>query len=679
MSIGSSSDKDILLSALKNAPHWERCLNWTKCDDLENFCGVESSNGRVSALFLTGFGLTSPIPMELLKLTHLEALVLDSNKLNGTIDSILGKFTKLQFLNISSNNFFGPLPQGAAKHIIKDEQNSIVDDERYAMQKVNRSGFVAFPGDSKQNMKTFPTYLSESSLFYCGRDCRICMCGLCVGDMCIKGCPCADCLNLCDKRYVTSIDLHSLIKCTKAAVDDDDDVSKSDILGDDKTNPPKNVFSAGFKKFWRCKKGSELVFSFKKSSSNKSDKPTAIDDEPQLPQADAPITSLSDDETTSNLEHSKSEVLIQTKTPAPLMVADTSSSKTKPTTIVNPSNFGGMAMLIGESFNPRVVNIKGRISSDSEWQIIKTVNISTVYKFKWLPLLTPLDSIGFTELSMHINSCQKECRIYRVIFGGTYDVTDKKEDIEPDVEKLQMTKLSDAIKKGFLLSTEGTKIDDKVAYWKILALNVKNISPANFRSRQKLMFKKILSLADNKIEKLGFRSFKKYYQHFDNEFGVPSLRAPLARGLSSLFAKQLEVEINAFGIITELQAIQPEFKCRCGSKMRRKCQTTHCDICRVRMKHMGFWSCRNCDWDICLDCSDKKNAGEIRDSDSEIDCDSDEESEDESSDGGSVDSGENSDSDSEEDEDSEEEVEDSEEDSQEEDEEDEEDEEENDY
>ena len=60
------SDKDILLAAIKENPQWGEKLNWkAEIDDLEYFTGVEvdTETGKtVTALFLSGFGLSGEIP-----------------------------------------------------------------------------------------------------------------------------------------------------------------------------------------------------------------------------------------------------------------------------------------------------------------------------------------------------------------------------------------------------------------------------------------------------------------------------------------------------------------------------------------------------------------------------------------------------------------------------------------
>lgn len=62
-------------------------------------------------MYLSGAGLTGPIPREFGNLTQLEELRLASNRLTGEVPSEFGKLTTLQNLHLMLNPLSGPLPQ----------------------------------------------------------------------------------------------------------------------------------------------------------------------------------------------------------------------------------------------------------------------------------------------------------------------------------------------------------------------------------------------------------------------------------------------------------------------------------------------------------------------------------------------------------------------------------------
>ncbi|XP_031488605.1 probable LRR receptor-like serine/threonine-protein kinase At2g28960 [Nymphaea colorata] len=76
---------------------WE----WVNCSS--------DSTPRVTALFLSGYGLTGPLA-DFINLTALRTIDLDNNSLNGSIPEFLGKLPNLKRLNLADNQFTGPLP-----------------------------------------------------------------------------------------------------------------------------------------------------------------------------------------------------------------------------------------------------------------------------------------------------------------------------------------------------------------------------------------------------------------------------------------------------------------------------------------------------------------------------------------------------------------------------------------
>ncbi|MCY4507474.1 MAG: hypothetical protein OXG35_11020, partial [Acidobacteria bacterium] len=124
---------------------WTNNTSWLSNAPLEDWYGVEVTDGRVTGLRLGGWdetarrhvdngltgslpaelgtlsqlrwveiggnsGLTGRIPAELGNLARLESLNLQSNSLTGSIPAALGHLTELEFLGLDSNSLTGSIP-----------------------------------------------------------------------------------------------------------------------------------------------------------------------------------------------------------------------------------------------------------------------------------------------------------------------------------------------------------------------------------------------------------------------------------------------------------------------------------------------------------------------------------------------------------------------------------------
>ena len=114
------------LVALYNAtdgPNWLNNENWLTDAPLGQWHGVTTdATGRVQRLHLAGqwdderreevrFGLDGPIPLEIGRLSKLEALDLGTNSLSGSIPVAIARLTNLRQLNLSGNNLAGGIPR----------------------------------------------------------------------------------------------------------------------------------------------------------------------------------------------------------------------------------------------------------------------------------------------------------------------------------------------------------------------------------------------------------------------------------------------------------------------------------------------------------------------------------------------------------------------------------------
>ena len=99
------TDREALV-ALYNAtdgPNWRNNENWLSDAPIGEWHGVATKEGRVSALYLRGNGLSGEIPPELGNLTKLVWLGLNRNELSGEIPAELGNLIKLRRLYLARN------------------------------------------------------------------------------------------------------------------------------------------------------------------------------------------------------------------------------------------------------------------------------------------------------------------------------------------------------------------------------------------------------------------------------------------------------------------------------------------------------------------------------------------------------------------------------------------------
>ena len=91
--------------------NWRNNTNWLSENPLDSWHGVVvSSTGRVYRLLLQNNKLTGTIPPELGQLTNLRFLDLAHNQLTGMIPPELGQLTNLEVLGLRGNQFTGCIP-----------------------------------------------------------------------------------------------------------------------------------------------------------------------------------------------------------------------------------------------------------------------------------------------------------------------------------------------------------------------------------------------------------------------------------------------------------------------------------------------------------------------------------------------------------------------------------------
>ncbi|CAN6442419.1 unnamed protein product [Victoria cruziana] len=104
-------------------------------------CSSESTP-RVTALYLSGYGLSGPLA-DFSNLTALETIDLHNNSLNGSIPEFLGTLPNLQILNLADNQFNGSVPSslnGNSRVILNISGNNISDSinsTNNSKQKIN--------------------------------------------------------------------------------------------------------------------------------------------------------------------------------------------------------------------------------------------------------------------------------------------------------------------------------------------------------------------------------------------------------------------------------------------------------------------------------------------------------------------------------------------------------------
>lgn len=94
---------------------WLERENWCSERPLGEWYGVETdAEGHVTALTLSGNGLTGRLPERILGLEHLERLDLSDNRLEGPLPSNWEGLSQLRHVDLSSNLLEGPIPEWSA-------------------------------------------------------------------------------------------------------------------------------------------------------------------------------------------------------------------------------------------------------------------------------------------------------------------------------------------------------------------------------------------------------------------------------------------------------------------------------------------------------------------------------------------------------------------------------------
>jgi hypothetical protein len=101
---------EVLFKSIGGAD-WEEQGCWMTDADLGEWHGVTvDAEGRVTTLELDYYGLTGPLPSEVLQLSALQGLDLGGNLLTGPIPAELGKLTALTTLLLYENQLTGLIP-----------------------------------------------------------------------------------------------------------------------------------------------------------------------------------------------------------------------------------------------------------------------------------------------------------------------------------------------------------------------------------------------------------------------------------------------------------------------------------------------------------------------------------------------------------------------------------------
>ena len=109
----TSADRETLTmiyNAMSGAD-WTNNTNWLSDKHVDEWYGVNTDeNGRVKTLNLGNNNLQGEIPIQLVRLSHLEGLSLEGNQLAGSIPSELGELARLALLYLFDNQLTGTIP-----------------------------------------------------------------------------------------------------------------------------------------------------------------------------------------------------------------------------------------------------------------------------------------------------------------------------------------------------------------------------------------------------------------------------------------------------------------------------------------------------------------------------------------------------------------------------------------
>src|SRR6478609_8734016 len=89
--------------------HWKKNNNWLSALPVKNWYGVKVTGDRVTSLILNFNKLTGTLPASIGNLTGLIYLNLGYNKLSGSIPSSISNLVDLQLLGLNANNLNGKI------------------------------------------------------------------------------------------------------------------------------------------------------------------------------------------------------------------------------------------------------------------------------------------------------------------------------------------------------------------------------------------------------------------------------------------------------------------------------------------------------------------------------------------------------------------------------------------
>ena len=107
-----ATDRETLVAVYNatDGANWSNNRNWLSDEPLEEWHGVTVQDGRVTRLVLNNNRLTGSIPAELENLANLQDLRLAHNQLTGAIPAELADLANLQILDLSDNELTGSIP-----------------------------------------------------------------------------------------------------------------------------------------------------------------------------------------------------------------------------------------------------------------------------------------------------------------------------------------------------------------------------------------------------------------------------------------------------------------------------------------------------------------------------------------------------------------------------------------